>query len=158
MADSPEYNQIADQYIKNTSGRIDREEILIPSAEFYLGGIEGKEILDLACGDGYFARHFKKRLAKRVVGADISIEMIDRAKKQENLGSPEILYHVVDVSRMKPLGKFDYVFAGFLLHYSKSASELEAMAKAIFDQLKIDGKFVAFNENPYSPIQKGMVY
>ena len=41
-----------------------------------LGDINDKTILDLACGDGFYSRKFSIRNPKKIVGVDISKEMI----------------------------------------------------------------------------------
>ncbi|WP_437964251.1 class I SAM-dependent methyltransferase [Sorangium sp. So ce260] len=45
--------------------------------------IEGKSVLDVACGDGDDARLFRQRGAARVVGVDVSERMITAARRRE---------------------------------------------------------------------------
>src|SRR5262245_36371821 len=48
-----------------------------------IGDVAGKSVLDLACGGGGFTRRFKERGADRVVGVDISAEMLNLARAEE---------------------------------------------------------------------------
>lgn len=48
-----------------------------------VGGLEGKRVLDVACGVGFYTRLLKQRGAAQVLGVDISPEMIRLADQQE---------------------------------------------------------------------------
>jgi ubiquinone/menaquinone biosynthesis C-methylase UbiE len=54
-----QYDNIATQYDNSAEDRSDRENVLVPSAKHYLGKLQGKSVLDLACGSGYFTRLIK---------------------------------------------------------------------------------------------------
>jgi ubiquinone/menaquinone biosynthesis C-methylase UbiE len=45
-----------------------------------LGDISGKDVLDLACGEGFFTRLIKQKTTGKVYGVDISENMISLAK------------------------------------------------------------------------------
>ena len=47
-------------------------KIILPSVVKMLGDIKGKDVLDLACGDGTQTQKLQKLGAKKVVGVDIS--------------------------------------------------------------------------------------
>ena len=57
--------------------------------------VEGKRILDLGCGDGYYSRYLKKRGAE-VVGVDLSNNMIKLAKKNAKKDNLEIPFYKMD--------------------------------------------------------------
>lgn len=158
MSSSKEYDQIAGQYSNSTTTRDDRLAVLLPSAKFYLGNLSGKSVLDLACGDGFFTRHIKKWGADKVIGVDISKEMIALARSMESKNSQEIEYYVEDVANLSDFGKFDVVFAGFLLHYSPNRKVLRQMTRKVSESLRTSGLFVTFNENPDKPIHEGIRY
>jgi len=48
-----------------------------------VGALEGKRVLDVACGFGFYTRLLKQRGAAQVTGIDISPEMIRLAHEQE---------------------------------------------------------------------------
>lgn len=151
MSDAP-YDELADTYEKTINERSDRACIFLPSARHYLGELGGLDVLDLACGAGFFTRPIKRWGARKVVGVDLSREMIALAKAEEAKHPLGIAYREGDVATLGVLGAFDVVFAGFLLHYSPTVDALRAMCRNIAANLKPGGRFVAFNENPHRPL------
>ncbi|RKG85977.1 class I SAM-dependent methyltransferase [Corallococcus terminator] len=113
-----------------------------------LGSVEQRTVLDLACGDGLYTRQLKARGANRVVGVDISEEMIGGARRYEADQPLGIEYHVADVADMAPLGVFDCVTAVYLLHYAHSPEHLLRMCRNIHSHLKPGGHFVTYAFNP----------
>ena len=120
--------------------------------------LKGLKVLDLACGSGYFTRLLKDWGAEKVVGVDISKEMIDLAIERERESPQGIEYRVGDITKIGKIEEFDVVFAGFLLHYSSSVEELRSMSTNIALNLKHGGRFIAFNENPFFPLHTGIKY
>ena len=59
-----------------------------------VGPLDGKSVLDLACGFGFYTRLFKQRGATLVMGVDISPEMIRLAHHQEQAEPLGITYQV----------------------------------------------------------------
>lgn len=123
-----------------------------PSVEGYtlwklLGALEGKSVLDVACGDGLYTRHLAERGAK-VMGVDISTEMIRIAQRIEDEKTLGIDYRVHDIAEMPVLGSFDIVTAIYLLHYAPTREHIARMCSRIHANLKPDGQFVTFVVNP----------
>jgi ubiquinone/menaquinone biosynthesis C-methylase UbiE len=48
-----------------------------------VGPLEGRRVLDLACGVGFYTRLLKQHGAAEVLGVDISPEMVHLAQQQE---------------------------------------------------------------------------
>ncbi|XXF81192.1 class I SAM-dependent methyltransferase [Myxococcaceae bacterium GXIMD 01537] len=113
-----------------------------------LGAVDGRSVLDLACGDGLYTRQLKARGAAQVVGVDISEEMIRVARRYEAERPQGIEYHVSDVADMAPLGAFDLVTAVYLLHYAHSPEHMLRMCRSIHAHLKPGGSFVTYAFNP----------
>jgi toxoflavin synthase len=113
-----------------------------------LGSANGRSVLDVACGDGLYTRQLKARGATRVVGVDISEEMIRSARKHEEEQPLGIEYHVSDVADMPLLGSFDIVTAIYLLHYAQSPEHMLRMCRSIHAHLKPGGCFVTYAFNP----------
>ncbi len=67
-----------------------QKQVILPGLLRVLNLQKGEKLLDVACGQGFFAREFAKAGAA-VVGADISPELIEEAKKLSPIG---ITYHV----------------------------------------------------------------
>lgn len=57
-----------------------QKEIILPNLTRLLDAKKSETILDLACGQGFFSREFRKSGA-RVIGADVSKELIAIARK-----------------------------------------------------------------------------
>jgi len=151
-----EYDDIAEKY----SFREDpiRDYVSIPSFLEVLGNINGKTVLDVGCGSGFITRKIKLLGAKKVVGIDISQEMIKLAIKTENENPLGIKYFVKDIKKAGIIEEFDIITAGFLLHYSKNKNELKKMCKSIFGNLKEGGRFVTINLNPDNPLSNNKKY
>ena len=49
-----------------------------------VGELEGKRVLDLACGFGFYTKLLKQRGAVQVIGVDISPEMVRLARAKEH--------------------------------------------------------------------------
>ena len=74
-----------------------QKEVILPNLLRALNIKKGEAVLDLACGQGFFAREFFKKGA-RVVGADISAELVGIARKN----SPrEIKYEIASADDLK---------------------------------------------------------
>lgn len=108
---------------------------------------KGKTVLDLACGEGHSCRTLKQRGASKVVGVDISLEMIRLARQQEAAQPLGIEYICQDVLKLGKVGEFDLVVASFLLNYAQTKQQLVDMCKMAFSNLKPGGRFILINEN-----------
>ncbi|ATB32884.1 class I SAM-dependent methyltransferase [Melittangium boletus] len=145
---SAQYDQIGDK-VANWDVLPVRSEYMEGYTLFKaLGTVKGKSVLDVACGDGLYTRQFKERGATRVVGVDISEEMIRNARRQEEAQPLGLAYHVSDVADMPLLGAFDIVTAVYLLHYASSPEHMLRMCRNIHAQLKPGGSFVTYAFNP----------
>lgn len=113
-----------------------------------LGNIQGKTILDLACGDGYYTRYLKKKGGTRIVGVDLSAKMIEVARQAEEQQPMGIEYRVGDVAQMGVIGSFDIVTAVYLFTYASSQDMLTTMCHAIAKNLASSGRLVAVTFNP----------
>ena len=86
--------------------------------------ISGKSILEVGCGPGGNLKYFAKRNPERLVGADISQNMIDLATK--NVGKDNAEFVKVD-GRNLPFkdGEFDYVFTITVLQHNTDSEQFE---------------------------------
>jgi SAM-dependent methyltransferase len=144
---SAQYNEIAEQYRQTTRSPL-RTYIEAYTLLRLVGDVRGKSVLDLACGEGFFSRRLRQLGAKRVVGVDISPAMIDLARSQELENPLGVEYICADVKNLTNLEVFDVVVAAYLLHYSKTAHEMQQMCASIVSHLPVGGRFVTLNENP----------
>lgn len=153
-----EYDNISQKYIKVHEERITRDYLYDPSLFEQLGNLKGKNVLDLACGDGRLTREIKKLGAARVIGVDLSEEMIKAAKEKEEENPLGIEYLVGKVGELGKIGEFDIIVGGLLLHYSQTKDELKRMCQDISVNLENGGRFVALNNNPDSPLTDKIKY
>jgi len=102
----------------------------------FLGNVKGKNILDLACGQGYFSELLEKKGAK-VVGVDYSRDMIKIAKGRGLKAD----FRVRSSSDMKFIKKetFDCIVCNFGLH---DIRDLKGTMEECSRVIKKGGKFV----------------
>ncbi|XXY51354.1 class I SAM-dependent methyltransferase [Sorangium sp. So ce269] len=112
-----------------------------------LGSVDGKSVLDVACGDGMYCRLLAQRGA-RVVGVDVSEAMIRAARRIEGQAPLGIDYRVCDASRLDALGAFDLVTAMYLLHYAPTRDDVRRMCQGLHANLKPGGRLLTFVLNP----------
>ncbi|HXY66593.1 MAG TPA: class I SAM-dependent methyltransferase [Mycobacterium sp.] len=140
-------NRIAEQYQQY------RAQSWRSHAEAYsfmklIGDVEGKRVLDVACGEGNFTRMLRKAGAAEVAGIDISERMIDSARVQEARQPLGIDYRVEDAGAMAEHADFDLVVAAWLLVYAQTRAELLQMCRGLASRLRSGGRFVTVVNNP----------
>lgn len=143
-----QYDLVADQYDLSFQMIPYRLHIEAYSVYDQLGDITGKSVVDLATGTGFYARALKKHGADRVVGVELSEQMVGIAQMAEQANPLGITYHLQDVTQFKADAPFDVALAVYLLHYNATKEGLEAMCQAIADNLKPGGRFITYILNP----------
>lgn len=119
-----------------------------------LGNFQGQTILDLACGTGYYSRLFREQGAAKVLGVDISQEMVKFAWEQEQENPIGNEYQVCDVTKLPKLGNFDLATAIYLLNYAENKEQLLKMFSNIRNNLVENGRLVAITVNPDYSLEK----
>jgi SAM-dependent methyltransferase len=147
---SDAYAAIAEQYqqAKHHPWRHHIEEFTLCEL---IGDVAGKAALDLACGAGFYTRRLKQRGAARVVGVDLSPQMIALARAEEEAHPLGIAYVTQDAASYEPGEPFDLVVAAYLLNYAGTPEQLLAMARAVARSLKPGCRFVAVNNSLEQP-------
>lgn len=98
------WGNVADWYQNLLSGEgTYQKDLILPNLLRLLEIKKGETILDLACGPGFFANEFVKKGA-RVIGADISKELISAAKKHSDFSDFSRLLYVA-----APAHKLDFL-------------------------------------------------
>lgn len=113
------------------------------------GDLTGKAVLDLACGEGRFSRMCKQMGAARVVGVDVSTEMLRLAREQEAQEPLDIEYIHANVRELRKIDEFDLIIASHLLHYAPTQEALTSMCHAVARNLKPGHRFVTLNQNAH---------
>jgi len=106
--DMAQYDTIALDYQRISAA------VPLRDAEWYslrqrLGDLTGLSVLDLACGDGMGTRLLKRWGAARVMGVDISAQMIALARQREDAEPMGIEYRVADAATLGKIDSFDRV-------------------------------------------------
>jgi ubiquinone/menaquinone biosynthesis C-methylase UbiE len=111
-------------------------QVILPNLVRVVSPKPGQKILDLACGQGFFAREFAK-LGAQVVGADISPELIAEAKKEGG----DVVYHVAPAHQLSFAkdAEFDVVVCVLAL---QNIEDLGGVYKEVARVLKPGGKLV----------------
>ncbi|MBR1988481.1 MAG: class I SAM-dependent methyltransferase [Clostridia bacterium] len=132
------------QYKEMRDSKINANELIeIPTIKGMLPNLKGKKILDLGCGEGEMARFFIEKGAKKVVGIDVSQNMINEAKKHEYKNLEFKILPMEEISSIDD--KFDIVFSSLAFHYVEDYYKL---MKDISSKLKKNGYLIFSQEHP----------
>lgn len=113
-----------------------------------IGDPGGLNVLDVACGEGYYTRMIRERGAAQVTGIDLSHRMIELARTQEAQHRLGIEYVVGDARKLPDTLQFDLVVAAYLLNYARDRQELQAMYDGLARSVRPGGRFVTVNTSP----------
>ena len=106
--------------------------------------LQGRSLLDLGCGFGWHCRYAAEQGAARVVGVDLSENMLCRAA--EINGGSGIEYRRAAIEDIDFASEsFDVVLSSLALHYVR---DLDAAFARVFAVLKRGGDFVFSIEHP----------
>lgn len=115
-----------------------------PAIRALLPSLEGRRIVDLGCGFGWFARWAREQGAAHVIGFDLSENMIARAKA--DTGDPEIEYAITDLEYLKlPKASFDFAYSSLAFHY---IVDFDRLVKAVHQALVPGSHFIFTIEHP----------
>ena len=123
-----------------------REYMNGPAFRGMVGDVRGLRVLDLACGEGYWARVFAE-VGADVVGIDFSEEMIRAAVGEEMRAPLGIDYRVADAADLEMFGEgvFDLVYSFMALMDIPSYELAIGEAARV---LRDGGRFVAIFLHP----------
>jgi SAM-dependent methyltransferase len=114
-----------------------------PALRAMLPDVRGLRVVDLGCGFGWFCRWAREYGAARVLGLDISGNMLARARSAPMAG---VAYEKVDLERLDlPADSFDLAYSSLAFHYVENIAGLFA---AVHRALVPGGHFVFSIEHP----------
>lgn len=120
-----------------------------------LGDVRGKALLDLACGDGFYTRRFRKECgADPVIGIDLSPKQIEKAEAIEDADPLGIEYLAGDASELDLDRRFDVITAIHLLHYLQNREEIAGVLGRVHSLLNDSGRFITMIANPEFDLDK----
>ena len=121
-----------------------------PTMLKFMGELKNKNILDLGCGMGHFAKELHFLDAKKIIGIDISEKEIEYANKYHKESNIE--YKILDAQNINSLNqKFDIVSSGIVVDYIE---DFDSLLKSINDCLVDNGLFVFSQVHPLSTAPK----
>lgn len=152
-----DFSHVADEY--DIISREYQESKLLPfrlhveqySTFSLLPDLTGLWVVDLACGDGIYARKLKTVGAARVMGVDISPEMVTLAQQIEIAAPLGITYLQSDVATVETEDRFDIAFCSYLFNYARSRAELRSLVASVARLLRPGGLIVGCNDYPDNP-------
>ncbi len=151
------FSHVADEY--DRIGREYKESKRLPFRNFVeehsmfklLPDLAGRSVVDLACGEGTYARKLMRAGAGRVVGVDISPAMIALAERAETVEPLGVRYVVADVATVELDEPFDIALCSYLFNYARSRSELRTLVESVRSLLRPGGLAVGCNDYPDNP-------
>lgn len=109
-----------------------------------LPDLQGRRVLDLGCGFGWFCRWAREQGASRVLGIDVSERMLARARSATQ--DPTVAYTRADMEQLVlPPDSFDLVYSSLALHYVEN---LSGLMSAVHRSLVAGGRLVFSVEHP----------
>lgn len=126
-----------------------------PTIQTLLPPLQGKNILDLGCGYGWFCRYARNNHAVSVVGLDISEKMLAKARSMTH--GDGIVYQREDLETLTlSPGSFDLVYSSLALHYLQN---IERLLTTIYQSLTPGGMLVFSAEHPIytAPLTQGWI-
>jgi len=115
-----------------------------PAIRALLPDFDGKRIVDLGCGFGWFSRWAKQHGAAHILGLDLSRNMIARAKADTS--DPDIEYAIADLNRLDlPEASFDFAYSSLAFHYIR---DFDRLVRTVHRSL-VPGSYLVFSiEHP----------
>ncbi|SEF75779.1 Methyltransferase domain-containing protein [Nonomuraea solani] len=152
MTGAARYDEIADFYEAGWTDAIEDPASL--RLLDLLGPVEGRRVLEIACGHGRISRALARRGAE-VLGADISAVLIGKARAAERDEPLGIRYEHADVTRPGPLdpGPFDAVVCSFGL---SDIDDLDGAVATAAGALRPGGVFACSILHPCFPGGRGV--
>ncbi|HEY4493502.1 MAG TPA: class I SAM-dependent methyltransferase [Candidatus Paceibacterota bacterium] len=135
------WGKVADWYSEHLSGGDTYHETLIlPNLLRLVGDVKGKQVLDLACGTGYFS-HALAKVGANVTGVDIAPELIEKARLSAQ-GAKFAVSLAHDLSQFES-ASFDMIVNVLAID---NISEIGEMLRECARVLKRDGSMhIVFN-------------
>lgn len=147
---STSWGTVADWYQELLEENSDtyHQKVILPNLLRLLGLEKHNHVLDLACGQGFFAKEFVKTGA-RVIGADIAPELIQLAKKNAS----GVVFHTACANRLEFLkpGEVDTITLVLAIQNIENVHEvLQECARV----LKPNGRLFVVMNHPVFRIPK----
>ncbi|WP_070379919.1 class I SAM-dependent methyltransferase [Rhodococcus sp. WMMA185] len=148
MATDYSEGRYAEHYQEAKKSQSWRSQVETYSFLKLIGDVRGKNVLDVACGEGHFTRILRRAGASKMVGIDISDRMVELAREQEAREPLGIEYRVEDARLGVANQNFDLAVSAWLLCYARDRVDLARMCSGVASRLDPGGRFVTVTMNP----------
>ena len=138
----------AERYLADVNTQPVRTHVEDYSLMKIIGDVNGKKVLDVACGDGHYTRLLRRAGAAEVVGIDISERMIDLGREEESRNPLGGIEYRVEDAMVIGQPDFDLVTSLWLFPHATTRAELTQMCQGQASRLKPGGRLVAMAVNP----------
>lgn len=134
------WNQGVDQYL--AAEGLGFSLVVYPALTRHIGDVKGLNVLDYGCGNGRFSRVLERMAAGRVIGVDISPNMIAEAKKSDPFSKVD--YYETSNNKLSKIEdcSLDIVVANFVFIMSPTEEDMAQSMKEIFRVLKSTGRLI----------------
>lgn len=115
--------------------------------------LRGKKVVDLGCGYGWFCRYARDEGAAEVLGLDVSVKMLEKAREMTD--GEGIIYRREDLERLQlPAQSMDLVYSSLALHYLQ---DIDTLFSTVYQALVPGGSLVFTAEHPVytAPLNQG---
>jgi ubiquinone/menaquinone biosynthesis C-methylase UbiE len=130
-----------------------QEMVIAPNLLRILGLKKGTRVLDIACGQGFFSRKFASAGAT-VVGADISKELVEQARKRSPIGAPQAIpFYATPAHKLHFAQGESFDVATIMLAIQNIENAQEALSEA-FRVLAPGGRLVLVMNHPAFRVMK----
>lgn len=146
------WGKVANWY-QNTisSEKSTQKDLILPELLKFLPveSVNGKRILDLGCGTGFFLKEYLQGKAARSLGIDIDKELLELAEEnlREEIGQGKVTLMRVDATDLTGIGEnsFDIVMS---IESIPNIKDFKKFALQVAKVLAPGGKFVAVVNHP----------
>lgn len=115
-----------------------------PAIRALLPDLRDKRVVDLGCGFGWFARWAAEQEADRVVGIDLSENMIERARRETS--DARVEYRIANLETLElPAAAYDFAYSSLAFHYVEDFGRL---VRTVHRALVPGARFVFTIEHP----------
>lgn len=121
-----------------------------PAIKSVMPPIKDKTILDLGCGTGHFAKYCIEKGAAKVIGVDISSNMIQKAKEENSHEKIEYICMPIEELILDDQ-KFDVIISSLAIHYIEDYAKLIAKVRSLLHK---NGQFIFSTEHPIVTARK----
>ena len=126
---------------KKSHVKPDKQYSILPTVLAIAGNTDGRTIIDLGCGTGFFTLPFAEK-ATCVYGIDNSAVQLSFA-----IQHPNVVYLKKDIF-VDPLPLSDVIIAPFVVNYATTVPILRHLFQKLYSSLSVEGKLVIVVDLP----------